>query len=148
MIPVSLEFSGLNSYREQQSIDFSDLMSQGLFGIFGVTGAGKSTVLDAMTLALFGQVNRAPSRTQGIINARENRCRVRFVFGLSGHSYAAERVFERVKGDPYSCTARSCRLVEDGSLVLADKSRVMDGEIEKLLNMDCERFCQTVILPQ
>ena len=148
MIPISLEFSGLNSYRGQQSIDFADLMSQGLFGIFGVTGAGKSTVLDAMTLALFGQVNRAPSRTQGIINARENRCRVRFVFGLSGHSYAAERVFERVKGDPYSCSAKSCRLVEDGSLVLADKSRVMDGEIEKLLNMDCERFCQTVILPQ
>ncbi len=148
MIPVSLEFSGLNSYRQQQSIDFSDLMSQGLFGIFGVTGAGKSTVLDAMTLALFGQVKRAPRQTQGIINAREKRCRVRFVFELSGRSYAAERVFERVKGDPYSCSVKSCRLVEDGSLVLADKSKVMDDQIEKLLNMDCERFCQTVILPQ
>lgn len=148
MIPVSLEFSGLNSYRDAQSIDFSDLMSQGLFGIFGVTGAGKSTVLDAMTLALFGQVKRAPRQTQGIINAREKRCRVRFVFELSGRSYAAERVFERVKGDPYSCSVKSCRLVEDGSLVLADKSKVMDDQIEKLLNMDCERFCQTVILPQ
>ena len=148
MIPVSLEFSGLNSYRDAQSIDFSDLMAQGLFGIFGVTGAGKSTVLDAMTLALFGQVKRAPRQTQGIINAREKRCRVRFVFDLSGHSYAAERVFERVKGDPYSCSVKSCRLVEDDSLVLADKSKVMDEEIVKLLNMDCERFCQTVILPQ
>lgn len=148
MIPVSLEFSGLNSYREQQSIDFGALMSQGLFGIFGVTGAGKSTVLDAMTLALFGQVKRAPRQTQGIINAREKRCRVRFEFRLSGHSYAAERVFERVKGDAYSCSVKSCRLVEDGSLVLADKSKVMDDEIVKLLNMDCERFCQTVILPQ
>ncbi|MBR3391753.1 MAG: SMC family ATPase [Firmicutes bacterium] len=148
MIPVSLEFSGLNSYRQQQSIDFSDLMSQGLFGIFGVTGAGKSTVLDAMTLALFGQVKRAPRQTQGIINAREKRCRVRFVFELSGHSYAAERVFERGKGDAYSCSIKSCRLVEDDSLVLADKSKVMDDEIEKLLNMNCERFCQTVVLPQ
>ena len=148
MIPVYLEFSGLNSYREQQNVDFSQLMAQGLFGIFGVTGAGKSTVLDAMTLALFGQVKRAPHQTQGIINAREKRCRVRFVFELSGHRYAAERVFERVKGDPFSCGIKSCRLVEDDSLVLADKNRVMDDEIEKLLNMDCERFCQTVILPQ
>lgn len=148
MIPVSLEFSGLNSYRDLQSIDFSQLMSQGLFGIFGVTGAGKSTVLDAMTLALFGQVKRAPRQTQGIINAREQRCRVRFVFRLSGHCYTAERLFERVKGDPYSCSAKSCRLVEDGSLVLADKAKVMDDAIEGLLNMNCERFCQTVILPQ
>ena len=148
MIPVSLEFSGLNSYRDQQSIDFTQLMSQGLFGIFGVTGAGKSTVLDAMTLALFGQVNRAPRQTQGIINAREKRCRVRFVFELSGRRYEAERVFERTKGEPYSCTAKSCRLVEDGARVLADKNRVMDEEIVRLLNMDCRRFCQTVILPQ
>ena len=148
MIPVSLEFSGLNSYRDEQRIDFSQLMSQGLFGIFGVTGAGKSTVLDAMTLALFGQVKRAPNRTQGIINAREKRCRVQFTFELSGRRYTAERVFERVKGDPYSCAIKSCRLAEDDSLVLADKNRVMDEEIVKLLNMDCERFCQTVILPQ
>ena len=68
-----------------------------LFGIFGPTGAGKSTVLDAITLALFGQVNRAPRQTQGIINSREKRCWVRFVFSLSGHSYTAERLFERVK---------------------------------------------------
>ena len=148
MIPVSLEFSGLNSYRDAQRIDFSQLMSQGLFGIFGVTGAGKSTVLDAMTLALFGQVKRAPRQTQGIINAREKRCRVQFTFELTGHRYTAERVFERVKGDPYSSAIKTCRLVEDDSLVLADKNRVMDEEIVKLLNMDCDRFCQTVILPQ
>ena len=112
MIPVKLEFSGLNSYREAQSVDFSQLMSHGLFGIFGPTGAGKSTVLDAITLALFGQVNRAPRQTQGIINSREKRCWVRFVFSLSGHSYTAERLFERVKGDPYSCSVKNCRLVE------------------------------------
>lgn len=148
MIPVKLEFRGLNSYRAQQTIDFSQLMAQGLFGIFGPTGAGKSTVLDAMTLALFGQVRRAPRQTQGIINSREERCWVRFTFSLSHRLYTAERLFERVKKEPFACTCKSCRLVEDDARVLADKSKLMDEEVVRLLNMDCERFCQTVILPQ
>lgn len=148
MIPLKLEFSGLNSYRQVQEIDFSQLTAQGLFGIFGVTGAGKSTVLDAITLALFGQVRRAPRQTQGIINAREKRCFVRFGFSLGSHVYQAERLFERVKNDPFASAVKACRLTRDELTVLADKSNVMDAKLKQLLNMDCERFCQTVILPQ
>lgn len=148
MKPLRLVFSGLNSYRAEQSIDFSVLAAQGLFGIFGVTGAGKSSVLDAITLALFGEVRRAQSGTQGMINMRGNACFVSFSFALAGHTYLAERLFERKKGEAYAANIKSCRLVRDGSEVLADKSNQMDAEIRALLGMDCDRFCQTVILPQ
>ena len=52
MRPLQLKLKGINSYREEQVIDFETLTSQGLFGIFGPTGSGKSTILDAMTLAI------------------------------------------------------------------------------------------------
>ena len=44
MRPIRLEISGLNSYIEKQVVDFSELTSRGLFGIFGKTGSGKSTI--------------------------------------------------------------------------------------------------------
>ena len=148
MIPLYLRFAGLNSYRAMQEIDFSELAAEGLFGIFGVTGAGKSTILDAMTLALFGVVNRAPRGTQGMINAREKSCFVSFSFRLGGHIYCAERMFERAKNDPFAAASKSCRLVRDETTVLADKSDAVNTAVKELLNMDCARFCQTVVLPQ
>ena len=49
MKPIILTFSGLNSYQEKQTIDFRALGDSGIFGIFGPTGSGKSTILDAIT---------------------------------------------------------------------------------------------------
>lgn len=56
MRPLQLKLTGINSYREEQIIDFETLTSQGLFGIFGPTGSGKSSILDAMTLALYAKL--------------------------------------------------------------------------------------------
>ena len=61
MRPLQLKLKGINSYREEQVIDFETLTSQGLFGIFGPTGSGKSTILDAMTLALYSKLPRDTS---------------------------------------------------------------------------------------
>ena len=59
MRPKLLEIEGLQSFKELQRIDFETLSETGLFGIFGPTGSGKSTILDAITFALYGRVERA-----------------------------------------------------------------------------------------
>lgn len=65
MIPLKLTLQGLYSYRVKQTIDFSKLTQAGLFGIFGNVGSGKSTILEAISFALFKESDR--------LNARENR---------------------------------------------------------------------------
>ncbi|MDP3486363.1 MAG: AAA family ATPase, partial [Bacillota bacterium] len=68
MKPLRLVLSGLNSFKEEQTIDFTYLCDGNVFGIFGPTGSGKSTLIDAITLALYGRVERAPGKVQGIVN--------------------------------------------------------------------------------
>ena len=55
MRPLKLTFEGINSFEKRQEIDFKRLTDAHLFGNIGSTGAGKSTILDAMTLALYGE---------------------------------------------------------------------------------------------
>ena len=68
MRPIKLEIKGLNSFIEKQTIDFDKLTKRGLFGIFGPTGSGKSTILDGITLALYGEVSRKSSNYINMIN--------------------------------------------------------------------------------
>ncbi len=149
MKPLLLSFSGLNSYREKQTIDFEALGSTGLFGIFGPTGAGKSTILDAITLALFGDVDRNKKARGALVNLYEKRCEVDFLFSLRGHVYRAQRVLEQDKGNPLSASTDNCRLYDqDNDLVLASKAKEMDQKIQRLLGLDFDHFSQAVVLPQ
>ena len=58
MIPLHLKFNGLYSYKEEQEINFEPLTKAQLFGIFGPVGSGKSSILEAITIALFGKSDR------------------------------------------------------------------------------------------
>ena len=59
MKPRRLTFCGINCFDTKQTIDFDLVAKNGIFGIFGPTGSGKSTILDAITLALFGEIARS-----------------------------------------------------------------------------------------
>ena len=62
MIPVKLEIEGLYSYKEKQTVEFEQLTGAGLFGIFGAVGSGKSSILEAILLALYGSTERLSDR--------------------------------------------------------------------------------------
>ena len=62
MTPISLTIQGLYSYQKKQSIDFTKLTAAGLFGIFGGVGSGKSTILEAITFAIYGETDRPKAR--------------------------------------------------------------------------------------
>jgi len=149
MQPVMLKFRGLQSYRDEQAIDFGQLGAAGIFGVFGPTGAGKSTILDGITLALFGKVTRAKSGTRGIMNQYEDKLAVSFEFSLGGERYLAERLYHRDRHDPDSVKIKNARLVQTSSdSVLADKASDVDARIAELLGMSYEDFSRAVILPQ
>ncbi len=156
MKPLLLTLAGLQSYRDQQTVDFRPISGCGLFGIFGPTGSGKSTVLDAMTLALYGQISRASHKTQGIINSGSEQAAVSLTFELSldgeRRTYLIERSYKRKKNTPDASELRVCRLIElDGDQrgrVLADKAGEVDAAVEKLLGLKFEDFTRAVVLPQ
>ncbi|WP_273850082.1 AAA family ATPase [Guptibacillus spartinae] len=148
MRPITLSVSGLHSFREKQEIDFETLCQGGIFGIFGPTGSGKSSLLDAMTLALYGKVERATNNTQGIMNHAEDTLSVSFTFALSDLRYRVERTYKR-SGD-VSIRSANSRLIEigDENTVLADKDRDVSQRIQEILGLTIDDFTRAVVLPQ
>ncbi|MGI6119696.1 MAG: AAA family ATPase [Desulfosporosinus sp.] len=153
MRPIRLRIAGLQSFREVQEIDFSKLCETGVFGIFGPTGSGKSTILDAITLALYGTVERAANNTQGILNHAEKQLTVEFCFSLAAGSkrktYRAERAYRR--SGERTVRVSTCRLVEivqGQETVLAAKADEMTRKIEDILGLSVDDFTRAVVLPQ
>ena len=66
MKPISLKIKGINSYVSEQFVNFERLAESNIFGIFGETGSGKTTILDSIILALYGVSDR--DNLQNIIN--------------------------------------------------------------------------------
>ncbi|ALS27288.1 subunit C of exonuclease SbcCD [Paenibacillus sp. 32O-W] len=153
MKPIRLKLAGLQSYREAQEIDFERLCEGGVFGIFGPTGSGKSSILDAMTLALYGKVERAAGGTQGIMNQAEKTLFVAFTFELNGggrtRRFRVERQFKR-SGD-VSVGSALCRFIEllpQGEQVLADKLADVNRCVEEHIGLNMQDFTRAVVLPQ
>ena len=153
MKPITLKIAGLHSFREEQEIPFDKLSELGVFGIFGPTGSGKSSILDAMTLALYGTVVRAGRRTQGILNHAEKHVKVSLTFslgqGTARHVYRVERRY--VRKDQLAVGNTHSRLVVvtvTGEEVLADKEREVTDQVTQLLGLREEDFTTAVVLPQ
>ena len=90
MRPLRLDMAGFTVFREETTVDFTDA---DFFALVGPTGSGKSTVLDAICFALYGQVPRWAS-SRGIVNAlapSATEARVRLVFESAGARYVATR---------------------------------------------------------
>jgi exonuclease SbcC len=152
-----LKIQGLNSFEEEQVIDFEKLTAGGLFGIFGPTGSGKSTIIDAITLALYDKISRydGDKQTRQFMNANVKTLAVCFCFELGGAVYTAERSYERLRKSKTAADEAlqpvASRLYEkrpDGIEVLADKSKKMTEEAARLIGISYYDFTRSVILPQ
>ncbi|WP_162881953.1 AAA family ATPase [Borrelia miyamotoi] len=141
-----LVFKNIASYKGKYEIDFdiSVLKKSGIFLISGNTGAGKSTILDCITLALYARIYRLDRSIADSISKGFESAYVRLTFTVSGKIY--ESFIElsiRQKETPQNMVL-NC--ISDGSLI-ENKDDVLNY-IKSLCRLDFEQFCQTVILPQ
>lgn len=153
MKPILLKVAGLQSYREMQEIDFTVLTETGLFGIFGPTGSGKSSLLDAITLAMYGKVERAVNGTQGIMNHAEDSLSVAFTFELMSaegtRRFRVERRFKRNNEVSVSNTiSKFIETVNGEEQVFADKLADVNRCVEDVIGLKMDDFTRAVVLPQ
>ena len=140
MKPIRLELKGFTAFREETVVDFE---GRSLFAIIGPTGSGKSSLLDAMTWALYGAVPRVGTSTRQLISHGANSMQVRFDFSTR------DSVYRVVRKAPANTGTRLEQQQADGSWRhLADRSRDVTREVTNLLGMDFTTFTRTVLLPQ
>ena len=150
MKPIYLEFCGLNSFEDKAQIDFAKLLSGGVFGIFGDTGSGKSTILDSIHFALYGEIDRAPKSFNECINYRSDGAYVTFDFEISTegvrHVYRVKRERRRKSG---TTKAYLYERTPNGELMaLAEGTRDVDERIEKIIGLTFADFKMCIALPQ
>lgn len=150
MKPIKLVIKGLNSFIEEQTIDFEKLTDRGLFGIFGPTGSGKSTILDGITLALYGDIAR---KSSNFINTNCNDLSISFKFQISGnpdHIYTVSRQFKRDKktGNAKTHSASVKEITHEGEEILAESATAVTKMCKEILGLSLEDFTRTVVLPQ
>ena len=143
MRPRRLRMKGFAAFRDDTEVDFSGVE---LAALVGPTGSGKSTVIDGITFALFGEVARYDdSRAVApVINQLSTEARVELDFEVGGQRYTAARVVRRTPG---GATTKEARL-ERGTEILAGRASEMGDAVEKVLGLDFDRFTKTVVLPQ
>ncbi len=148
MRPINLKIKGLNSFIEVQEVNFEKLTEKGLFGIFGPTGSGKSTILDGITLALYGEVSR---KSTNYMNTNCNSMSVSYEFQIADKEvrrYKVGREFKRDKSG--NVLTKSAIIIDltDGEQVLEDKARNVTKRCEEIIGLKLDDFTRTVVLPQ
>jgi exonuclease SbcC len=147
MFPLKLTFEGLYSYKNKTKIDFTKLTSAGIFGIFGAVGSGKSTILDAITLALFGRVDRLHDREKiNLVNLRTNILNIEFEFLAGKDKKKYKFTFTlKVNREESETNKKTYQYIWDETIQdWLPKSLIA----EDILGLSYENFNRTIILPQ
>ncbi|MEW6059005.1 MAG: SMC family ATPase [Actinomycetota bacterium] len=143
MRPIRLELKGFTAFRDPQSVDFADL---DLFAVSGPTGSGKSSILDAMTYALYGYVERVGRQCSQLISQGQPRMAVTFEFAVGDRRFRVARSTP-AKGPTRILLERwedGWRQAGEG----ADRVRDADAMIRDAVGLDYEAFTRSVLLPQ
>ena len=152
MIPIEITLKGIYSYQDEQTIDFTSLSKNHLFGIFGPVGSGKSTILEAMTFALYGDTDRLNSkndlRNYNMMNLKSDELSIDFTF-TAGKDHA----------DIYRFTVKAKRNKKNFEDVGKYERRafkkegdgwtpIEPGTVEEIVGLSYDNFRRTIIIPQ
>jgi exonuclease SbcC len=139
VIPRWLELEGIRSFAASRRIDFADL---GLFAVLGDTGAGKSSILEAIVYALFNGTTWDGTSVKDLMSTGATRMRVRFCFSVNDRTYTVSR------SKPREGPASHLLECEGARDERRDGESAVNKHLEALLGVDRETFTKTVVLPQ
>jgi DNA repair protein SbcC/Rad50 len=154
MIPRQLTIEGIYSYRNRQVIDFGTLSEAGIFGVFGNVGSGKSAILEAMTYALYGQIERLNDKEQrgyNIMNLQASSLYIDFEFSQDSIEYRFAVTAKRHKKDfnkILSPERTGYRKEGEQWIPLPDEGIRGGITAESIIGLNYEHFRRTVIIPQ
>ncbi|WP_159501535.1 AAA family ATPase [Microbacterium sp. 18062] len=153
-----LELTGFGPFRQAQTVDFDDFDADGIFLISGRTGAGKSSVLDGVCFALYGNVPRydgADRRLRSDHCGPDDPTEVRLEFTVGGSRWRVVRAPEyarpKLRGDGMtleSARAELYELVDGGWVGRAGKPRDVAEVLDGVLGLNLQQFQQVILLAQ
>lgn len=155
---LELRFKNLNSLYGEWRIDFTDpaYMTNGLFAITGPTGAGKSTILDAICLALYGATPRLGRITKSgneIMSRQTAECFAEVVFESQAGRFRCfweqHRAHGKTDGNLVDAHHEISEVKDDGpGKVIESKKSLVPGVIVDKIGMDFDRFTRSILLAQ
>ena len=157
MRPLTLELEAFGPYLDRTALDFEKLNEAGLFLISGLTGGGKTTLLDAMSIALFCKSTggrRSFSDMRSLRADNTQRTEVVFTFALGGKSYRFRRALfmKKKRGtETYELhDQHECFSLENGAwkLEASGAAKRVTEYAQSLLSLTAEQFSQVIVLPQ
>ena len=158
MKPISLTIEAFGPYRDSVTLDFNELQDHSMFLIAGPTGAGKTSILDAMVYALYGEPSGEVRKTDAIRSdfAEPHRMtRVDFSFAIGDAQYRVERLPKQMVAKKRGTGMReqnaSATVYEkkDGEWkVIATSAAAIRDTIQQIIGFRKDQFLQVVLLPQ
>ena len=154
MRPLKLTMSAFGPYAETVVLDFEQLGSSGLYLVTGDTGAGKTTIFDAITFALYGEASgnaREPSMLRSKYAAPKTPTEVELTFLYGGSTYTVKRnpEYQRPKerGEGFTKKAAdACLTMPDGKVIT--KLKDVNTAIRQIVGLDREQFAQVSMIAQ
>lgn len=146
MIPLSLTIQGIYSYEKEYTIDFKDLASEGVFGIFGKVGSGKSAIVEAISVALYGRTERyaVSGMAANILNLNSDLGKIIFTFNnFKGDTYQTTTRLVPRKGDKKD-VRRDFKILK----LVQEEWQVCEESIEEIIGLNYANFKRTILIPQ
>ncbi len=140
MRPITLKMAGLRSYRTERTIDFG---GPGLIAVIGDTGAGKSSILEALTGALYGACTWDNRGIGELISDGAQTVQLELTFAVAGQTWAVSRSASR---NNYPPSRHFLRCHDTGEKLTGE--RAVTGRVNRLLGLDTKQFLRVVVLPQ
>ena len=158
MKPISLTIEAFGPYRDSVTLDFNELQNHSMFLISGPTGAGKTSILDAMVYALYGEPSGEVRKTDAIRSdfaEPERMTRVDFSFAIGEAQYRVERLPKQLVAKKRGTGMREQNAsatvyeMKDGEWkVIATSAAAIRDTIQQIIGFRKDQFLQVVLLPQ